>query len=72
MKVSLKAMRVNANLNQKEVAKSIGVSPNTLVSWENDYTVPDAVQLSKLCSLYGCTMEDIRLPDRTEKSEVAT
>lgn len=69
MKISLKAMRVNANLNQKEVAKSIGISPNTLISWENNYTAPDALQLSKLCCLYGCRMDDIFLPDKLAKSE---
>lgn len=69
MKVSLKAMRVNARLNQKEVAKSIGIAPNTLVSWENNYTSPDAVQLSQLCGLYGCGMDDIFLPDKLAKSE---
>ena len=68
LKVSLKAMRVNAKLNQKEVAKSIGIAPNTLVSWENSYTAPDAIQLSKLCHLYGCAMDDIFLPDKLAKS----
>lgn len=69
LKVSLKALRVNANLNQKEVAKFIGVSPNTLVSWENNYTAPDALQLAKLCILYKCNMDDIFLPDKLAKSE---
>lgn len=59
MKVSLKALRVNANLNQKQVSKIMEVSPSTLVSWENNYTAPDALQLSKLCSIYNCTMDDI-------------
>lgn len=69
MKISLKAMRVNAKLNQKEVAKAIGISPNTLVNWENSYTFPDVTQLSKLCFLYGCKMDDIFLPDKLAKSE---
>lgn len=68
MKVSLKAMRVNAKLNQKEVAKTIGIAPNTLVSWENNHTAPDAIQLSKLCCLYGCGMDDIFLPEKLAKS----
>lgn len=68
MKISLKAMRVNAKLNQKEVAKAIGIAPNTLVSWENNCTAPNAIQLSKLCCLYGCNMDDIFLPDKLAKS----
>lgn len=69
MKVSLKALRVNAGMNQKEVAKSMGVAPNTLISWENNHTAPNAMQLSKLCSLYKCCMDDIFLPDKLAKSE---
>lgn len=72
MKVSLKAMRVNAEMNQKEVARYIGISPATLVSWENNYTAPDALQLAKLCLLYGCNMDDIFLPDKLAKSEHTT
>lgn len=68
MKVSLKALRINANLNQKQVSKIMEISPSTLVSWENNYTAPDALQLSKLCSIYNCTMDDIFLPDKLAKS----
>lgn len=68
MKVSLKALRVNANMNQKEVAAMMNISPNTLINWENNYTSPDALQLSKLCAIYKCTMDDIFLPDKLAKS----
>nr|DAT31537.1 MAG TPA: helix-turn-helix protein [Caudoviricetes sp.] len=46
----------------------MAISPSTLVSWENNYTAPDALQLSKLCSIYNCTMDDIFLPDKLAKS----
>lgn len=69
MKISLKAMRVNAGLNQKEVAKNLGIAPNTLISWEKNNTSPDAVQLSKICELYGCKMDDIFFIDKLAKSE---
>lgn len=69
LKVSLKALRVNANMSQKEVAKSLGIAPNTLINWENNYTSPDAIQLARLCFLYKCTMDDIYLPDKLAKSE---
>lgn len=68
MKVSLKALRVNANMNQKEVAAIMNISPNTLINWENNYTSPDALQLLKLCTIYKCTMDDIFLPDKLAKS----
>lgn len=61
MKVSLKAMRVNANLKQTEVARQLGISTLTLQSWENDKTSPKVNQLMKLCEIYGCTLDDIFL-----------
>ena len=69
MKVSLKALRVNANLNQKEVAAMMNISPNTLMNWESNYTSPDVLQLSKLCTIYKCTIDDIFLPDKLAKSQ---
>lgn len=59
MKVSLKALRVNAGLNQKEVAKNLNIAPNTLINWETGKTAPDIVQLARLCSLYKCSIDDI-------------
>lgn len=61
MPISLKAARVNAKYKQKEVAKLININPSTLSSWENDHSVPDAIQLRKLCELYNVTMDDIFL-----------
>lgn len=69
MKVSLKALRVNAGMNQKEVAKEMGIAPNTLINWETGKTAPDVIQLTKLCSMYKCSMDDIFLPESLAKSE---
>lgn len=68
MKVSLKALRVNANLNQSQVAKELGINPATLISWEAHKTFPSIIQLNQLCSLYSCTMDDIFVPDSLAKS----
>jgi len=68
MKVSLKALRVNANMNQKEVAKELNINPATLISWEANKTAPSVIQLNQLCRLYSCTMDDIFLPEKLAKS----
>lgn len=68
MKVSIKALRVNANLNQKEAAKSLGIAPVTLIKWESNKTSPTVEQLVKMCNLYGCTVDDIFLPESLTKS----
>ncbi len=69
MKVSIKALRVNAELSQQEAADKIGVAPRTLQNWENGVTYPTAVQLVSICSVYNCTMADISLPVVLTKSK---
>lgn len=61
MKVTLKAARVNANLNIKEAAKLYGISPKTLWNYENFKTTPKNSFLLKLPSVYKCTIDDIIL-----------
>lgn len=52
--ISLCAARVNANLSQKDVAKSINVNRATVSNWERGLTSPDADKLKELCNLYKC------------------
>lgn len=59
MKVSIKAMRVNAGLTQAEVANRVKINVATLISWENSKTYPTVEKLKELCKLYGCTIDDI-------------
>lgn len=51
-KLSLKAARVNANLQQKDVAKALGVSNKTISAWENGETAPRIDQFNALCAMY--------------------
>lgn len=69
MQVSMKAMRVNAEMSQEQAAKAIGTTKRTLCSWENHETFPNALQLKRLCDVYGCEMNDIFLPDTPTNSE---
>ena len=63
MKMHIRALRVNANLTQDQVSSIIHVAKSTLVSWEAEKTFPKVNQLKALCSLYGCTMDDIFIPE---------
>ena len=51
-KMTLKALRVNAGLTQKEVAKTLKVSNKTLSSWENGNTYPKTQYIDAICNLY--------------------
>lgn len=72
LKVSLKAARVNAEMKQVEVAASLGVPVDRikyLETKEGSSRITYETLLS-LCSLYGCTADDIILPINYPESEV--
>ena len=62
LRITLAAARVNAGLTQEEVAKSIKVSKNTLVSWEKGYSEPTISQGRELSNLYKIPLDNIFLP----------
>ena len=55
----LKRLREENKLSQKEVAKKLGKSQETISSWEHDRTAPKLGQLKQLCEIYGCSMESV-------------
>lgn len=69
MKISLKAARINANLTRKEVVKYLGFSTDTLKAVENGKREVRVSELTILCKLYKCTIDDIFLPFNSPKSE---
>lgn len=72
MKVSLKAARVNAEMRQGDVAERLGVSVDRikyLESKEGSANITYETLLA-LCSIYGCTTDDIFLPINYPESEV--
>jgi DNA-binding XRE family transcriptional regulator len=68
MKVSLSAMRINAELNQRHVAKTVGIHPATLRKWEKGIVSPTFDQVMKLCNLYECTVDDLILSTKEVKT----
>lgn len=59
-RISLKALRVDRELKQKEVAESIGVSKKTLGAWENGSSMPSLENINKICTFYGVSYDVIR------------
>lgn len=59
MQVTLKAARINKGLTQEEVAKAVKVTKKTVGSWELGITMPKIDKIELLCSLYGCSYDDI-------------
>lgn len=68
-RISLEAVRVNANMKQKEWAKMLGVSQATVVNWEKGNTEPSLSQLRKMSELSGIPMDFIFVPDKSNLIE---
>ena len=62
-KMTMKALRINAGLTQRDVAKAIGTTTGTLCRWERGYTVPPFDKMAQLAELYKCSTEDFSLPN---------
>ena len=60
MALSLKALRVNAELPRSEVAKATGIHENTLANYENFVSIPDINVAMALASFYNCSVDDIK------------
>ncbi len=57
MLLTLKAARVNKGLTQEVVAKKLGITKGTLVSYEKYRTIPDISIAKRMASLYGVSVE---------------
>lgn len=59
LKMTLKALRVNAGMTQKEVAKALNKSNKTICNWENGVTSPNAEDCCAICELYKVSYDNI-------------
>lgn len=59
MNISLKACRINAKLSRNELAKKLGVSYSTIVSWELGKTQPKLDHIRKYSQICGIPIEFI-------------
>lgn len=60
----LKAARTAAGLTQEQTAERVGVSRQTVSSWENDRSYPDIAGVLTLARLYGLTLDELLLEDK--------
>ena len=63
--ISLTAARVNAEMTQKDVAKALKVSKQTIVNWEKGKTEPKMQQSRALSNLYKILLDYIFLPSKS-------
>ena len=63
IKITLAAARVNAGMTQEQVAERIGLSKQTIISWEKGRTKPNPAEFDFLCRMYNMPKDFIFLPD---------
>lgn len=59
LRITMAAARHNAGLKQEEAAKAIGVSKNTLVSYEKGRSVPKMDVAQRMAAVYGCSVNQL-------------
>lgn len=68
MTMTLKALRVNYGLTQKQAGEKVGVSEDTWANWEKAKTFPDVPRIQKIESEFNISYNDILfLPSITVK-----
>lgn len=65
LKITLPAARVNAGMNQREMAEFLGVDVSTITNWEKGKTEPSTSQLRKISEVSGIPMDYIFVPEKS-------
>ena len=63
MKITLIALRINSKLTLEEASKKIGISRETLRSYETFKTAPDLKLLPKILKVYNADINDVKFED---------
>ena len=64
----MRAMREKKDMSQQAVALEIGVERSTVAQWDRGKSRPRAELLPKLAKLFGCSIEELLVPDGPEKT----
>ena len=60
MQFSVKELRARKNETQEQVAKKIGISPQTYCSWEKDISNVAVSKVRALAEHFGVTLNQIK------------
>lgn len=61
--MSFLSARNKAGLSQAAVADKLGIKPASVSQWETGKTAPKADRLLEIAALYGCTVEELLVPE---------
>ncbi|MDO4470978.1 MAG: helix-turn-helix transcriptional regulator [Bacillota bacterium] len=61
----IKQTRTNSNMTQEEYGAKLGVSRQTVSSWENGRSMPDLQMLIDICNIYHISLDKLLNEDNT-------
>lgn len=61
MQFSLKELRARKNQTQEEVARNLGISPQTYNAWEKDISNVGISKVYALANYYGVSIDEIKI-----------
>ena len=65
---TIRELRTEANMTQRDVASAIDVTTATVYLWEQRQVEPKAIQLRQLAKLFAVSMDDIDFEAVNRKS----
>jgi DNA-binding XRE family transcriptional regulator len=68
-KLSIKALRINKEMNQQDVADILGVSKPTVIKWEKRDVEPKGLVIYALAKLYDVEVENIDIRQKNLTSD---
>lgn len=55
----LRGLRAEARMSQAELAKTLGVNPDTISNWETGENWPNLFVATKLADTLGCSLDEL-------------
>lgn len=62
MVMKIRELREAANLQQRQLATSMGVMQSAVSNWETEVALPKARDLPRLAQVLGCSISDLFVP----------
>lgn len=68
---TIRQLRDERGWSQFELAVKLGVTPGAVGKWERNLSEPKATQLRKLAEVFGVSMDDLEIPERSDELKTA-
>ena len=65
--ISIRDIRQEQNLTQKDIAEKLKVTPNAVSQWENGVRNPSLENVKRLAKILHCTTDDILRGEFTDE-----